>query len=94
MEGWAQLRLQTCSFKVVRLDMATQNSQRMCSKRSRWKLQDLLRPNLGNTRKILLPHSTGQGNYYGQPTFEVKGIRFHLSVESMVKNVRPSSTLP
>lgn len=48
--GWAQLRLQTSHFKVVRLDVAAQSSQRMCPKRSRGKLQGLLRPNLGNTR--------------------------------------------
>lgn len=70
----------------------------MCPKRSRWNLQGLLRPNLGNIGKILLPHSAGQASYYGQvnmdPTFKGKGIRFHLSVEGVVKNMKPSSNLP
>ena len=97
MEARAQLRLLIrapicvqCSFMVVRLDMAAQGSQRMCPKGSRWKFEGLLRLHLGNNQKDTSATFYGQTDLYDQSTFKVKGIRLHLSMEGMVKNVEPS----
>lgn len=54
------------------------------------KLQGFLRPGLGNPRILLLPHSIGQANHKDQLRFKRNGIRIHLLMGAVAKNMRSS----
>lgn len=50
----------------------------------------LLKPSPWKYQKDTSATFYGQAGHYGQPTFKVKGIGLHLSMEGMIKNVEPS----
>lgn len=69
----------------------TQGDQSECSKRLGSSCKAFLWPGLGSPRISFLPHSIGQASHWGQLRFKGNGIRLHLLIGTIAKNMRPSS---
>lgn len=89
LESWDQLGQVTGVPSCTLFSMAVSESlasyiansqlKKECSKRIKWKLQDVLRPKPRNS--IILPLSTGQGTHYSQPKVKGRGITVYISIK-------------